>query len=400
MSDKKRCLKACRKKGKGLFGGFFAKMAKGEAGTYFQNKSPDCPKDGNSWDCSSKDTSKWMWNWEAGSDTIKAGIHASYDSKWDVEYKDGSSVPNIDALLFAGGAAYAEAFSKKVEVLAAFGKIVGTIDPEKCAEGEIQFIKMIAMVDVIFLYHWEFFLNAKLCNPSEPCKTTFLGANALNRKEIALGSRTIFEKSKTIMIGPVPITFTAGATADLNAAVAIDGSIGRAEVEEHEKNFKGFDPKRTPLMNKLSGEVEPNLLVDVYGSAALGMQFIQAGVGVRINVLDIKLPAVAAYNFNSKKYGTAINLVIDGGAGQLFAFAELDIPFVPTQRIEKSVDIQVYDLDETWPLTKPGMAELCHPCKTACVYGVCDRATGDKCHCAKGYNGKHCDIACPGTSWR
>jgi hypothetical protein len=398
-SPYKLCLKKCKGAGKkSIHGGFFSSMAAGEAGTYFQNKSPDCPKQGSKWDCAaSPDTTKWMWEWRVGSEAIAAGIHASYDTKWDVTYKDGFDTPSIDALLFAGGAAYGEAFTKKIEVLAAFGKIVGKIDPAKCEEGEDQFIKMIAMVDVIFLFHWEFFMDAKMCEPSSPCTATFLGAKAHGRKTIALGSRTLFEKSKTVMCGPVPLTFTGGMKADLNANVAIAGALGRAEVEDHETKFGGYDVKDQKMMNKLSGELEPQLLVDVYGSAAIGIPFLSAGVGISVNVLDIRLPAVAAYNFNSKKMGTAIALTIEGGSGRLFAFAEIDLGFW-TKRVEVSVDIRLYTMKLTFSLTKPAMAELCHPCKVACVYGVCDRSTGTSCHCADGYHGHHCDIPCPGVA--
>jgi hypothetical protein len=318
---------------------------------------------------------------------VKAGLHVSYDSVWDVMFK--GDMPLIDALFFAGGAAYVEAFGKKMDIVSAYGKIAGNFDITECAagDGDEQSIKLSMRLQVLFRL-FEYAIDAELCKAGAPCKTEFL-TDGLHEKP--LGTFTIFSFSTIIMAGPVPVKFEVGAQLDTYVEFGLSGHVGRPELGASEKNFHGFHHEDHPPMAKITAQAGPGIRAEVYGQVGVSIGIGTVGGGLEISIIDIQLPVASAYNFNSKKSGLAVGLEVSSLGGRLYIFIEFG--WCPACYEKDWTIIEWRGPSKTSTLFETGP---CKECEVKCVYGVCDRATGTSCACAKGWHGDSCDIPCPG----
>ena len=325
-----------------------------------------------------------------------AGLHLSYDMIWDFTWV--GTMPVIDALFFAGGAAYVSAFGNKFDLISAYAKVAGYFDLAKClgeedgsVEGEDgdkeQQLMMAAQVAILGQTR-ELSYEATLCAISPPCKATRVTENL---HEVPLGTLELFSFKKLILVGFLPLSFEVGAQADFFIEFGIEAGGGRPEVTAAQSNFQGYKPEHVPAMGKVQGMAAPGMRAEVYGQVGISIGIASVGGGLEITVIEISIPTTAAYNFNSKKAGLSVSLEVSALGGRFYVFAEFGpCPFC----VEKDWTlIEWRGLSSTTLLFSEG---LCMDCETQCVYGVCDRATGTSCHCAKGWQGPACNLGCPG----
>eukprot|EP00947_MAST-08B_sp_MAST-8B-sp1_P000178 g178.t1 len=352
------------------------------------------------WSAKSPDaTTKWFYEKKFGEGDVFAGLHLSYDSIWQFAWDD--DLPVVDALFFAGGAAYVSAWDNKFDIVSAYAKVAGYFDINKCinaAEGgsetddeegddkEQQLLLAAQLKALWIVEEWDF--EAQLCTIAPPCKTTHVTSNI---HEFPLGEIEIFSFETTVMAGPLPVKFEVGAQMDFFVEFGIEAGGGRPEMTAEQEQQSGVDAASLPPLGKISGMIKPGSRVEVYGQVGLSIGIASVGGGIELTVLDIGLPTTAAYNFNSQKAGIATDLTVSALGGRLYVYAEFGVcPFCYED------DWTIFEWNgpaKTWNLFNEG---LCKDCETQCVYGICDVATGDKCHCAPGWLGAHCSIGCPG----
>ena len=145
-------------------------------------------------------------------------------------------------------------------------------------------------------------------------------------------------------------------------------------------------------MGVLVAQVQPGLRFIVMAQVSINLGVAEAGGGIEITALDLSVPVARGFNIDSKKDALAVGLSLKGMSGRMYVFASIGpCPFC----VEINADLLKWNgLGKLVPL-HPGVG-MCAECQTTCVYGICDRKTGESCECAVGYNGQACDVPCPG----